>query len=67
MAETENIYDIWWWVSKVITSCKNIDHVNTCERLIKNFWIMFNDSQLTKKLHIELDIKIQELILKQHI
>ena len=67
MAETENIYDIWWWVSKVIVSCKNIDHVNTAERLIKNFWIMFNDSQLTKKLHIELDIKIQELILKQHI
>ena len=67
MAETENIYDIWWWVSKVIASCKNIDHVNTVERLIKNFWIMFNDLQLTKKLHIELDIKIQELILKQHI
>lgn len=66
MAETENIYDIWWWVSKVIASCKNIDHVNTAERLIKNFWVMFNDSQLTKKLHIELDIKIQELILKQH-
>jgi hypothetical protein len=66
MAETENIYDIWWWVSKVIASCKNIDHVNTAERLIKNFWVMFNDSQLTKKLHIEIDIKIQELILKQH-
>jgi hypothetical protein len=66
MAETENKYDIWWWVSKVITSCENIDHINTAERLIKNFWVMFNDSQLVRKLYAELDFKIQELIVKQH-
>jgi hypothetical protein len=66
MAETENKYDIWWWVSKVITSCENIDHINAAERLIKNFWVMFNDSQLVRRLYTELDFKIQELIVKQH-
>ena len=64
MAETENIYDIWWWVSKVITSCKNINHINSAERLIQNFWIMFNDAQLTSKLQEELDYKIEQLINK---
>ena len=64
MAETENIYDIWWWVSKVIASCKNINHINSAERLIQNFWIMFNDTQLTSKLQAELDYKIEQLINK---
>ena len=62
MAETNNIYDIWWWVSKVIASCQSVDHVNTAERLIQNFWRMFNDAQLTSKLQAELDYKITELI-----
>ena len=44
MAETENMYDIWWWVSKVIASCKDINHINSAERLIQNFWRMFNDA-----------------------
>jgi len=66
MAETENKYDIWWWVSKVIASCENIDHINAAERLIKNFCVMFNDSQLVKKLYTELDFKIQGLIIKQY-
>jgi len=64
MAITENIYDIWWWISKVIASCKTVEHVNAAERLIQNFWRMFNDAQLTSKLNAELDYKIGELILK---
>ena len=66
MAETENKYDIWWWVSKVIASCESIDHVNTAERLIQNYTRMFNDPLLASRLAVELDFKIQELILKQH-
>jgi hypothetical protein len=65
MAETENKYDIWWWVSKVIASCESIDHVNSAERLIQNYTRMFNDTLLTSRLAVELDFKIQELILKQ--
>jgi hypothetical protein len=64
MVETNNIYDIWWWVSKVIASCETVEHVNAAERLIQNFWRMFNDAQLTSKLNAELDYKIGELILK---
>jgi hypothetical protein len=64
MAITENIYDIWWWISKVIASCETVEHVNAAERLIQNFWRMFNDAQLTSKLNAELDYKIGELILK---
>ena len=64
MAETNNISDIWWWVLKVIASCEDVDHVNTAERLIQNFWRMFNDAQLTSKLQAELDFKITELIHK---
>ena len=64
MAETNNIYDIWWWVSKVIASCQSVDHVNAAERLVQNFWRMFGDRQLTGKLQAELDYKITELINK---
>jgi len=64
MAETENIYDIWWWVSKIIASCENVDHVNSAERLVENYRRMFNDSLLTSKLQAELDVKVEELILK---
>ena len=62
MAETENIYDIWWWVSKVIASCENVDHINSAERLVENYRRMFNDSLLTSRLYAELDSKIKELI-----
>ena len=62
MAETENMYDIWWWVSKVIASCKDIYHINSAERLIQNFCRMFNDAQLTSKLQAELDYKIEQLV-----
>jgi hypothetical protein len=64
MAETNNIYDIWWWISKVIASCENVNHVNAAERLVQNFKVMFDDRQLTSKLNAELDNKIEELILK---
>jgi hypothetical protein len=62
MAETENIYDIWWWVSKVISSCEDVDHINAAERLVENYRRMFNDPLLTSKLRAELDYKIEELI-----
>lgn len=62
MAETNNIYDIWWWVSKVISSCEDVDHINAAERLVENYRRMFNDSLLTSRLYAELDSKIKQLI-----
>jgi len=57
-----NKYNIWFWVSKVIASCKDINHINSAERLIQNFNVMFNDAQLTSKLQAELDYKIEQLV-----
>ena len=28
MAETNNIYDIWWWVLKVIASCEDAELIH---------------------------------------
>lgn len=62
MATGENKYDTWFWVSKIIASCKSIYHINVCERLIYNFSLMYSDYLLCSKLRAELEDKIQELI-----
>jgi hypothetical protein len=61
-ALTDNKFDVYNWIKKVIASCKNINHTNSAERLIQNLWRMFNDAQLTSKLQAELDYKIEQLI-----
>jgi hypothetical protein len=62
MATGENKYDTWFWISKVIASCKSIYHINACEKLIYNFSLMYSDYLLCSKLRAELEDKIQELI-----
>jgi hypothetical protein len=54
--------DTWFWILKIIASCKDIHHINACERLIENYRTMYNDQLLTSKLKVELEDKIQELI-----
>jgi hypothetical protein len=58
--------DTWFWILKIIASCKDIHHINACERLIENYRTMYNDQLLTSKLNIELGDKIQELIELKH-
>ena len=62
MATGENKYDTWFWISKIIASCKSIYHINACEKLIYNFSLMYSDYLLCSKLRAELEFKIQELI-----
>jgi hypothetical protein len=62
MATGENKDDTWFWILKIIASCKDIHHINACERLIENYRTMYNDQLLTSKLNAELEDKIQELI-----
>jgi len=62
MATGENKDDTWFWILKIIASCKDIHHINACERLIENYRTMYNDQLLTSKLRAELEDKIQELI-----
>jgi hypothetical protein len=54
--------DTWFWILKIIASCKDIHHINACERLIYNFSLMYSDYLLCSKLRAELEDKIQELI-----
>lgn len=61
MVKTENIYDIWGWVLRVVVSCENMYHVKACERLINNFYNKYGDWQLTRKLYMELYTKIHQL------
>jgi hypothetical protein len=62
MATGENKDDTWFWILKIIASCKDIHHINACERLIENYRTMYNDYLLSGKLRAELEFKIQELI-----
>ncbi len=61
MIETKDMSNSWWWVSKVIMSCKNDNHINSTKRLIQNFDRRFKNSQLTKGLQDTLDYKIKQL------
>jgi hypothetical protein len=60
------MYDTWFWVSKIIASCKDIHHINACERLIENYRTMYNDQLLTSKLNAELTFKIHELVIEKY-
>ena len=66
MATGENRYDTWVWVSKIIASCKDIYHVNACERLIENYRIMYNDQLLISKLNAELEGVVDELVVEKY-
>ena len=66
MATGENRYDTWFWISKIIVSCENIHHINTCERLIENYRIMYNDQLLISKLNAELEEVVDELVIEKY-
>jgi hypothetical protein len=58
--------DTWFWILKIIASCKDIHHINACERLIENYRTMYNDQLLTSKLNAELTFKIHELVIEKY-
>jgi len=66
MAVGENKYDIWFWVSRIIASCENIHHINTCERLVENYRIVYSDTLLASKLNAELTFKVHELVIEKY-
>ena len=66
MATGENRYDTWVWISKIIASCKDIHHINACERLIENYRTMYNDQLLTSRLRTELEEVIDELVIEKY-
>lgn len=49
-ALTDNKYDVFNWIKKVIDSCTRYYHFKAADNLIENFHTMYNDWQLTGKL-----------------
>jgi hypothetical protein len=49
-ALTDNKYDVYNWIIKVIDSCKNYHHFRSVDNLITNFSDKYDDWQLTGKL-----------------
>jgi len=66
MTTGENKYDTWFWISKIIASCKDIYHINACERLVENYRIVYSDTLLASKLNAELTFKVHELVIQKY-
>ena len=49
-AETDNKYDVYNWINKVIDSCKNYHQFRAADNLISNFHDRYDDWQLTGAL-----------------
>ena len=49
-ALTDNKFDVYNWIIKVIDSCKSHQQIDTVNRLITNFRDMYNDYDLTGSL-----------------
>ena len=49
-ALTDNKYDVYNWIIKVIDSCKNHHHFKATSKLVSNFHDKYDDWQLTGKL-----------------
>ena len=49
-ALTDNKFDVYNWVIKVIDSCNNYHHFRAVDNLISNFHDMYDDWHLTGNL-----------------
>ena len=49
-AITDNKYDTYNWIKKVIDSCKSHQQINTVDALITNFRNVYDDYDLTGSL-----------------
>jgi hypothetical protein len=47
---TDNKYDVYNWITKVIDSCNNYHHFRAAGNIITNFDKAYDDWQLTGKL-----------------
>ena len=61
---SEDKYDVWEWICKVIDSCDSISHIHTCERLIRNYYTAYGDKQLTRLLRGDVEDRLLKLINK---
>ena len=60
-AITDNKYDMFNWVEKIINSCETLDHINSVERLVERFKIQTSDWNLYFKLCTKVSFKVQSM------
>jgi len=51
-AETNNKYDVYNWITKVIDSCENYYQFRAADNLISNFDKVYDDWKLTGALRV---------------
>jgi hypothetical protein len=49
-ALTDNKYDVYKWIQKVIDSCKTFHHFQKVHRLIDNFYNRYKDMEMSGRL-----------------
>ncbi len=49
-AISDNKYDVYNWITKVIDSCETNQHFYKALRLIDNFYNMYKDGDMLRKL-----------------
>lgn len=63
-AQTDNKYDVFYWVEKVIYSCETIIQFNASEKLVINYHAIYRDRVLQNKLNNILQKKLLKLMNK---
>ncbi len=61
-AASDNKYDVFNWISKVIDSCNTVQQVHNADKLIQMFKIQSNNPELHKKLVSERYDKIHRIL-----
>ena len=49
-ATSDNKYDVYNWIKKVIDSCTTFHHFHKVHRLIDNFYKRYNDMTMSGRL-----------------
>jgi len=47
---SDNKYDVYNWIEKVIDSCTTYFHYNSANRLVSNFYNVYGDIKLSSSL-----------------
>jgi hypothetical protein len=61
-AASDNKYDVFNWISKVIDSCNTVQQVHNADKLIQMFKIQVDNPELHKKLVSERYDKIHRIL-----
>jgi len=67
-ALSDNKYDVFNWIIKVYDSCENVSQIITTEKLIRNFYKMYDDYTLYDKLqdyYFEVSERLQQKVDKK--